>query len=73
MKMESNEAYETMLDKIDEVCDNFEDAWKKGARPKIEDYLASYEGGFRFHLWMELKAVDEDYRRREKKRRKGSA
>jgi hypothetical protein len=28
------------LQRVDEICDRFEDAWKAGLRPWIEDYLA---------------------------------
>ncbi len=69
MKIETPESYEKMLDTIDEICDSFEDAWRAGSRPVIDEFLARFDGATRFHLWMELKAIDEEYQRKLKKKK----
>jgi serine/threonine-protein kinase len=47
---------------MNEVCDRFEDAWKAGQRPRIEDYLARTVEGERSALLRELIVLDIDYR-----------
>src|SRR5262245_16946003 len=51
--------------RVDEVCDRFEDAWKAGQRPRIEDYLADRPEPERSALLRELVVLDIDYRRRQ--------
>jgi serine/threonine protein kinase len=51
------------LQRVDEVCDRFEQAWKEGQRPRIEDYLAGTVEGERAALLWELIVLDIDYRR----------
>ena len=29
---------------IDQICDDFEEAWRKGEHPRIGDYLGSVDG-----------------------------
>jgi hypothetical protein len=31
----------SLLQRVDELCDRFEAAWKAGQRPRIEDYLGA--------------------------------
>jgi tetratricopeptide (TPR) repeat protein len=52
------------LGRIDEACDSFEDAWKAGKRPPIEDFLAGIEGAERQVLLRQLVRVELDVRRR---------
>jgi serine/threonine-protein kinase len=51
-------------EKVDEICDRFEGAWKQGRRPRIEDYLPALEEPGRSALLRELIKVDIVYRRR---------
>jgi tetratricopeptide (TPR) repeat protein len=50
---------------VDEICDRFEDAWKKNERPRIEDYLGDLGEPWRLALLQHLVKVDIYYRRRE--------
>jgi tRNA A-37 threonylcarbamoyl transferase component Bud32 len=50
--------------RIDRACNRFEAAWKAGAPPRIEDFLAGWEGPERSALLRELVLLDLDYRRR---------
>ncbi|MCC7473974.1 MAG: serine/threonine protein kinase, partial [Pirellulales bacterium] len=49
-------------DKIDQLCDVFEDAWKAGEAPRIDDFLNRYDGPAREQLFTELLLVDREYR-----------
>jgi serine/threonine-protein kinase len=49
---------------IDEVCDLFEAAWKRGGRPRIEDYLNESPVPARAALLRELIPLDMEYRKR---------
>jgi tRNA A-37 threonylcarbamoyl transferase component Bud32 len=49
---------------IDQVCNQFEQAWRAGQRPRIEDYAAGAEGPGQAALVRELLPVEVDYRRR---------
>ena len=44
--------------RFDPVCDRFEQAWRDGARPRLEDYLAGEQGAERAWLLRELLLVD---------------
>jgi tRNA A-37 threonylcarbamoyl transferase component Bud32 len=48
---------------VDEICDQFERAWKVGA-PTLESYLVQAPSDCRRHLLPELAAIDFQYRRR---------
>jgi WD40 repeat protein/tRNA A-37 threonylcarbamoyl transferase component Bud32 len=48
---------------IDESCDRYEDEWRAGRAPRIEDYLGELEGETRLALWLELVMLDQDLRR----------
>jgi tetratricopeptide (TPR) repeat protein len=51
-------------EQVDKICDRFEDAWKQGQRPRIEDYLAILAEPGRSTLLRELIKLDIVYRRR---------
>jgi serine/threonine-protein kinase len=52
-------------DRVDLVCDAFEEAWIHGGRPSIEQYLNDFPAPERGHLFAELLLLDVDYRRRD--------
>jgi serine/threonine protein kinase len=49
--------------RVEEICVCFEDAWKAGRRPRIEDYLNDVPEPERSHLLRELLALELVYRR----------
>jgi formylglycine-generating enzyme required for sulfatase activity/serine/threonine protein kinase len=49
--------------RIDEVCNRFEAAWRAGPPPRLEDFLADWQGPERLALLRELVLLDADYRR----------
>src|SRR5262245_51861720 len=49
---------------VDEACNRFEDAWRAGARPRIEDHLGGDAAAAPAPLVRELVALDVYYRRR---------
>jgi hypothetical protein len=49
--------------RIDEACDRFEAAWRAGAPPRLEEFVAGWEGDKRAALLRELVPLDADYRR----------
>jgi len=51
----------TVVERIDEVCDRFEAAWKAGQQPRVEDYLDAEAGPAREALLQELLRVDAHY------------
>src|SRR5262245_33559374 len=51
-------------DLIDQVCDAFEQAWREGQRPGLENYLGRAEGPLRARLWAELLLSELECRRR---------
>jgi WD40 repeat protein len=51
------------LERIDPICDLFEDAWRAGEHPCIEDHAADWEGAARAALLRELVRLDAEYRR----------
>ena len=53
----------SLLRQIDEVCDQFEESWKAGQRPKIEGYLVSAAESERPAFLHELLSVELAYRR----------
>ena len=46
--------------RIDARCDEFERAWRGGAAPRVEDFLAGFEGAERSALLGELAGVDAE-------------
>jgi eukaryotic-like serine/threonine-protein kinase len=51
------------LVEINRICDRFEEAWRTGRRPAIEDYLAATAEPMRSDLLRELLAVELEWRR----------
>ena len=51
------------LDRVDRLCDAFEDAWQAGQQPRIEDYLGDASGEERDQLLRWLILLEIDYRR----------
>ena len=49
--------------RIDSACDRFEQAWKGGNQPRIEDHLGEIAGQERLVLARELIQLDIHYRR----------
>jgi hypothetical protein len=49
--------------RIDPVCDRFETAWQTGVPPRIEDFLAGWQGADRLALLRELVLLDLHFRR----------
>jgi hypothetical protein len=52
-------------DLIDQVCDAFEQLWRAGARPRIEEHLGPAEEPLRSRLWAELLLSELECRRRQ--------
>ena len=52
----------SLLQRMADVCDRFEDAWKAGQRPAIEDYLGGTAEPSRSLLLLELLVVELQYR-----------
>jgi hypothetical protein len=50
------------LEQVDEVCLRFENAWREGLKPRLEEYLKSAQGEERVVLLRELLPLDLDYR-----------
>jgi serine/threonine-protein kinase len=46
------------LDRIDRKADEFEEAWRRGGRPRIEDYLVDATGPYRSSLLEELLTIE---------------
>ena len=51
-------------DRIDAVCDEFEDSWIRDQRPNIGNYLNGFKGYERRQLFTQLLLLDVDYRQR---------
>jgi serine/threonine protein kinase len=52
-----------LLNRVDEICDRFEQAWKAGQQPKIADFLAQATEQERSFLFRELLAAEVEFRR----------
>src|SRR6516164_9473332 len=52
----------SLLQRIDEVCDRFENAWQVGPRPAIEEYLGSTAEPSHYLLLRELLGLELHYR-----------
>jgi serine/threonine-protein kinase len=50
------------MQRIDEACDRFEAAWRRGDRPELGAYLLGLEGGARARLFRELLELELDLR-----------
>jgi serine/threonine protein kinase/formylglycine-generating enzyme required for sulfatase activity len=53
----------SLVQRIEEICTRFEDAWQAGQRPPIEDYLAEMPEPERPRLFPELLKLELAYRR----------
>ena len=53
----------SQVQRIDQVCDQFEAAWKAGPRPRFDDFLAEVPPAHWPDLLRELLILDLDYRR----------
>src|SRR5437870_479964 len=53
-----------LADRLDPVCDRFEDAWLAGGSPRLEDFLLEAAEADRPALLRELLALELDYRGR---------
>ena len=54
----------SVAEKVNEICDRFESAWKAGTRPRLEEYLKNTSEPERTALLRELILVELAYRRR---------
>jgi hypothetical protein len=54
----------TPSDRVDTLCDRFEDAWKAGQRPRLEDYLDEVHDASLSELLHDLFALELAYRAR---------
>jgi tetratricopeptide (TPR) repeat protein/predicted Ser/Thr protein kinase len=52
----------SLVERIDEICDGFEAAWKAGQPPRIEDYLTNLPDAEMTVLLRQLLLLDVDYR-----------
>jgi hypothetical protein len=48
--------------RVDGVCARFEDAWRAGRRPRLEEFLAGVQGPERRELLRELLRLEREYR-----------
>lgn len=62
--MNSQQPFET-AHQIDHLCDQFEQAWKSGARPPIEDFLVQVAPTHRARLLEDLLGVELQLRQKE--------
>jgi WD40 repeat protein len=53
--------------RVDAVCNRFEEAWKVGERPQLEEYLKDAAGPERSALLLELLIIELLYRRRKER------
>jgi serine/threonine protein kinase len=64
-----SEAWPLSLEqRVNDVCNRFEDAWQAGQRPRIEGYLAALPEPARPSLFRELLALELAYRRQQGER-----
>jgi hypothetical protein len=54
----------SLTQRIDEVCNRFDAAWRGGQRPRIEDFLQGVPDTERHPLLLELIALEVEHRRR---------
>ena len=50
------------LEQIDAVCVQFEEAWRSGDAPRIEDLLGDLQGQERAYLLLQLLLIEFNYR-----------
>jgi hypothetical protein len=54
----------TELGRVVEACEHFEDEWRAGRRPRVEDFLGRVAGPARPALVRDLLRLDLEYRRK---------
>jgi eukaryotic-like serine/threonine-protein kinase len=59
-----DELTKSQLQCIDETCDRFEQAWRKGKSPRLEEYLERVPDSIQSVLLQELISIELPYRRR---------
>src|SRR4051812_49476105 len=52
-----------VLERLDRVCERFEDHWRAGGVPRILDYLGGFDGAERRLLFREVLHADAELRR----------
>ena len=57
-RQDAGDAAEDDLARIDRKADEFEEAWRRGRRPRIEDHLGEASGPFRTALLEELLMIE---------------
>jgi serine/threonine-protein kinase len=60
-----------VLDRIDQICNRFENAWNEGEQPRIEDYIGEIPEAYRPALILDLLAADSNARRLRSERQEG--
>src|SRR5262245_36925793 len=50
--------------RIDQVCDDFEDAWQRGQRPRIDDFLQRVDIAEQPALFADLLRMEIEYRQK---------
>jgi serine/threonine protein kinase/tetratricopeptide (TPR) repeat protein len=55
-------AHESMLERVDRICDAFEAAWQRGEKPRVEDYLGTAAEPERSKLLEELLKLELEFR-----------
>jgi tetratricopeptide (TPR) repeat protein len=50
------------LRRVDDICARFEEVWKKGERPRLEEFLGDSQGPERTELLRELLRLERHYR-----------
>ncbi|MBS0206474.1 MAG: protein kinase [Planctomycetes bacterium] len=49
-----------LLRRIDSACDRFEDEWRRGRRPQVEDYIEEFDTADRFHAVSALQSLQHE-------------
>jgi serine/threonine-protein kinase len=60
-----------VLDRIDQICNRFENAWNEDEQPRIEDYVGEIPEAYRPALIHDLLAADSNARRLRRERQEG--
>jgi hypothetical protein len=55
-------------ERVDELCDRYEAAWRAGTAPRVEDFLAEVEAADRAALVRELLALEQELRGKRRER-----
>ena len=49
-----------LLRRIDSACDRFEDEWRRGRRPQVEDFIEEFDMADRFHAVSALQSLQHE-------------